>query len=438
MNSRRMRGVRRVLTSMLAVLMIAAYLPVAGQPAFAEDGDLVKLTPEQAERIGVDWFDGLSITKEDAGKLEINSDQNDILTDEFQLSEEGFDDEAGFTLQETSQVEVGSSDIMHIPAEEIESGGVEGAAIDVVLDTETGLAAVSGYTTNGETFSGLYVDDDWCYDADINGSSRFETTIDMKDHPVGVHTIYATLDGYDFDESKYIRYQYGVPTLIYSKQKPTIKYDYFYTAPKYFAYYYGGSSLDQDSGCGVYLDYKKKGGKWVTGYGECSTSSSLRNVPSKKLKPNTSYTVKTYFGKQDSYNGVDYFIKSKYSSSKTVKTGSSKKLSIKSVKAKNVKVKYSGFRITTYNAWGQMVSSYPVYYTSFKIELKLKKKPGTTGVCIGSAYKKGNKKTYTNSYTWSGTQKAYKGKKIKFEFVSYQHKTYKGYSPKVSKKIKIK
>ena len=67
--------------------------------------------------------------------------------------------------------------------------------------------------------------------------------------------------------------------------------------------------------------------------------------------------------------------------------------------------------------------------------VKLKKKPGTAGIYIGTKRLRGNKKTYSTTFTQSGKLK---GKKLKVAVYSYQSKTYGGYSPVKRKTAKVR
>ena len=142
---------------------------------------------------------------------------------------------------------------------------------------------------------------------------------------------------------------------------------------------------------------------------------------------NYSYKNKTYFWSGKSRGKVSKTFK--------IKTGKAKKLKVKSIKISNAKVRSSSFTYILYiGSWG-----YPrtitYYYTTFDVTVKLKKKPGTKGICINKIMLKGNKKKYKTSMSVSGKVK---GHKIKFSLCSYQNATYKGYSKVVKKKAKVK
>ncbi len=462
----------RAAAAAVSLVMAMAYLPVADGGAFAKDKDAcedigmdtISLTAQQAATLDADLAgkcDSAVLSKADpkAGDFDMSalaasaagatgtdsaasaadtagvsaSGQRGAGTDPSAVSE----GEPGFAPMEA--VEQTPLDLMTIPVDKTayitgdqagETGDVT-STLDVQLDKSTGVAKIGG-RVNGDTFEGLYVDGEKV-DVDVAGRTLFGTAIDMKDYPVGMHTIYAVLKDHN-EPTSYVFNQYGVPTLVY--ESPSNKLDYFLTKQKLFAYSYGGEKYSHDPDCGVYLDYRQAGGNWVESYGACSTDPSVMSVPNKQLKPSTKYDVRTCFGKKGRYGGVSYFIKGAYSPVKSVKT-SGKALKIKSISTSKAKVKYAGWILTPYYN-GKAGKPVPIYYTSFDLTLKLKEKPAATGIYIGASKVKGNKKTYKVHKKYTGAKKDYIGKSMKIEFISYQSTVYQGYSPKVTKKVKIR
>ena len=303
------------------------------------------------------------------------------------------------------------------------------ASVTVSLDKKTGVATVKGNVT-GDAFNTLYVDSTSC-DVAIGGKKTFTAKVKMKNYSVGYHRIYATLINH---ESAKIYYKNAVPTYIYGK--PSIKLSDFTTGVKYFSFSNNNGSYSGDSTAKVYIDYKQKGGKWKNNLGPIDSYGSKKKG---KLKPNKWYYVRAHYGKKFKYKNKTYFWsgKSRGKVSKTfkIKTGKAKKLKVKSIKISNAKVRSSSFTYILYiGSWG-----YPrtitYYYTTFDVTVKLKKKPGTKGICINKIMLKGNKKKYKTSMSVSGKVK---GHKIKFSLCSYQNATYKGYSKVVKKKAKVK
>ena len=308
------------------------------------------------------------------------------------------------------------------------------ASLKVSLAKSTGIASVKG-TVTGDQFDSLYVDGS--YVSSFSGSK----SLNMKDYSVGLHSIYVTLKNHP---NIRVYYSKAVPTYIYSKTSN--KLSYFTVGHNYFIYSYGGSSYSKDYNCGIMLEYRKKGSKkWKTGYGPYSTGTSVKTT---KMKSAKKYQVRTYFAKAFTYGGKKYLIKGKDtgkpSKAVTFKTGG-KKLKIKSAKISKVKVTSKMvYRGRPGWIWDPYYGRYNYgikfgyekeTVTQFKITVKLKKKPNAKGIRIGNQVVKGNKKKYTKVFNLIGNQK---GKKLKFSFCSYQSNTYKGYSPYVYKKIKIK
>ena len=87
-----------------------------------------------------------------------------------------------------------------------------------------------------------------------------------------------------------------------------------------------------------------------------------------------------------------------------------------------------------YGKWVPYKESY-VWTTTYEVTVKLKKKPGTTGIYIGDKKVKGNKKTYTATFTDSGKLK---GKKITIGICTYNEAKLGAYGPTVKKKVKVK
>ena len=295
-----------------------------------------------------------------------------------------------------------------------------------------GIATVHGEAT-GDTFKYIYVDGGTAYESDydhvnVDGLTSFTKKIDMKKYSVGQHKISV----YMYDHEDEIFADKPVVTGIY--KKPSNKYNYYYSSYNYVKYQYG-TSYDYDYDVRLVLEYKVGSGKWKKAKGPFDTG---KIVKVKGLKAGKTYKFRTYFAKNVKYGGKTHLIsgKKKYlSKAIAIKTGG-KKLAVKSLKTSRVKQYSRTFTIHFYN-YGMYAYSrtYVVWYTEFKINLRLKRKPGAAGVYIGSVRLKGNKKKYSTTMTISGKMK---GKKAKFSLMSYQHTKYYGYSKKITKKIRIK
>lgn len=173
-----------------------------------------------------------------------------------------------------------------------------------------------------------------------------------------------------------------------------------------------------------------KKGKWTTaktvGYTACGSGNS---VTIKGLKPLTNYK----FRLQSYANGMT----GEASDVVTMKTGSSKKPVVKSIKV--VKRKKVTVRGWWRKHWiGGRVSRYewvpPYTYTRYKVKVTLKKKvPKVGGMWVAGNWVKGSKKSYT---VWVPNG-ARKGKKLTIRISTALGKGY-GNGPEVKKVIKVK
>ena len=157
-----------------------------------------------------------------------------------------------------------------------------------------------------------------------------------------------------------------------------------------------------------------------------------------KLAANRQYKIRVFYAKDAYYAGKNYPLIGPYSNIVTLKTGKSTKPSIKSVTVKATKVKkvkliqHAHWDIS--GKWIPYKESY-TYTTTYKVTVKLKKKPGTAGICIGTKKCKGNKTKYTATFTDTGKLK---GKKVKVQICTYNDASTGAYGPAVSKKVKMK
>ena len=327
---------KRLCAVFLSVAIAVAFVPVLGgqfsyadnEPGIAAEeaaGDVVpdaELTEEEVEAAGgvekaaAELFgEGEVITEEEAEEIVEAEELEEADLPEIEASNigqlKGSEEGEGEDINEEEEV-----------PEEVQF------TFDVSFNKSTGKAVVSGSIT-GDEFYELYLDD---YYVSYIGDTEFTKTIDMKDYDVGFHIIYATL--YNDDDS-IIYYTKAVPTYIYGK--PSNKLSYYYTGKKYFQYY-ANTSYSRDSSCNIYLDFKKKGGKWKKGYGPIEPYATKKKTG---LKPGTEYSIRTYYGKVVEFNGEKYFFSGKdtgkVSVVKKVKTAKGKKPPVKKIKISKVK-----------------------------------------------------------------------------------------------------
>ena len=349
---------------------------------------------------------------------------------------------------------------------------IDNSEIKVTVNSKD-IATVSAHiNVEGIYFTELCVDGWW--EKDVPGETDIEgLTIDMKDYPVGYHTVELFLGrdaketvNEDADENEdttegdeidglYI-YCDHVPTNII--KKPSLKLADFYTGCSYFTYSDNYNSYYYDSDCRVYFDYKRSGKKWSKGWGPVNSGKTVKRA---KLAAASKYWVHTYYAKKTYYtpptpldaqtNPKTETVVFKGPATKDIgfKTAY-KKTPVKSIKAKKIKQwckKYKVRRLSSkiywrngYAGWGWYrkvlgTKTYKYWYTKVKITVTMKKKPGVAGVLIGEKKVKGNKKTYSANFTLAGKKK---GKKIKVSVYSYMSTKYGGWSGKTLKKVKVR
>ena len=317
--------------------------------------------------------------------------------------------------------------------------------VTLTPDNSTGMLTVTGTVTD-DAFLALYVDDYDLYGPDQLSGTSINAVIDMSQFDVGAHMITVLT---------YAGQYCQLPALTLFYDAPVHKQKQYETYSKYLFYSADSTYYRSDYSSGLYLDIKRKGTKkWKT-YGPLSYESKVTG-----LKPNKTYQVRVYYGENVTVNGQNYFfngtVNGKYKTL-TIKTGK-KKLPIRSVRAKAVKV-----RKYTHKRYGPATGLYlgqETWYTyRIKVTVKMKKKPGVKGIYINGKKVKGNKKSYSKTFSrvsslmygvhkvrhykgkWWKQDDYYnipRGKKYTAAIYSYSHKTYKAYSPIQKKKTRLK
>jgi hypothetical protein len=120
------------------------------------------------------------------------------------------------------------------------------------------------------------------------------------------------------------------------------------------------------------------------------------NKPGIKIQPNRTYKARAFYGKTVKYNGSAFNLKGPYSDEVTFKTGKNAAPAVKSITVKAVSQKKTKL-ITkahwdVYGKWSPYKESY-IWTTTYKVTVKLEKKPGAAGNMIGDKMVKGHKKT---------------------------------------------
>ena len=338
--------------------------------------------------------------------------------------------------------------------------GKNGVITSITKPNSKGIVTIKGIDIINPqyVYSGLWIaDEDPEYDPGVMfrrisslSCTSLDEEIDMKKYSVGYHSIGVSVYDVATDEEIIYDYVTKVPTFIYKKASNSI--NWYQTGKKYISAYYGGSNSysDIDEDVKVYMDYKKKGGKWSEKlYGP--TSSGTKKITG--LRPNTTYYVRMMYVKKFKYNGQSYqFLgrsKGKVSSAKKVMTAYKKpKLKKITIKGKNIVHKYKsqwGWRIRYIKSTGRIISRTPLYHTyryyyaKYKVNVYFKKKQNIAGVQVwtrdGTTQRNGNRKKYTVSYSVSGKRK---GKKLTVKVKCFRSKKYGGFSGWTKKKVKVR
>ncbi|MCR5791552.1 MAG: hypothetical protein K6G65_00135 [Lachnospiraceae bacterium] len=301
------------------------------------------------------------------------------------------------------------------------------SSIDISIDKK-GIATVTGTTTESAEFTELRVDD-FKVVCTLSGKS-FKKTFDTKKYDIGYHNLSARMSN-----GKEITYPKAFPTAIYDTA--SLKASYFTTEPKKMAFNtpnYNNHIYD------YYLQVKTQKDSWNNAalYGPFSPVVAKAIT---KLSPDTKYVCRAFYLKQVTYGGKKYYMVGPFSKEITVKTGPKAKPAVQSITASKAKIKkvwvkplYKGIVLVHKGYW--------IYKTTYKVTVKMKKKPGIAGMYIHAngdspsyRYVKGNKKSYTATFTITG--KAI-GKNTKVSLFTKGNKTYGACSPVYKKKIKIK
>lgn len=490
------RKTKRLIAWILTVVTAVAFMPMAGGVVFAADGDYTydeetvylsaKEIKAEQKKAEAKAEEKLGIVDDDGLELGVPMDGIDTKGAEAGAPAEAGGAKAGSAEFEAAEAEtaketkgVQQTDLKANPIQEgtikeadgtiIKSLGSQDDTgyIQATDPDEYGYVQVTGADLNsilpGYAYVAIGVGNelgdmdsiDWDNLIELSGWSHFSQTLDMKKYEVGYHSIWVFLsNGENYLYSEVPK----VPTLIYGKPSSN-KLKNYYTGIKYFTYQYQCSNYYK-AGPGEYLDvcmqYKKSGGSWNTTV--YPMQNSYTSYKKGGLKPNTAYNVRLMFGKEFEYGGETYLFAGAQTgyttSAKTIKTAY-KKPKVKSIKATNVRTKVYKYRYRTGTRYTWRVNrrtgqrwlirtqpvyrTYRYYYTKYKINVKFKKKQGVAGVCIRTihglyAWKKGDKKTYSQTFTVRGKKK---GKKVTVKVQSYRSKIYGGYSGKYKKKVRL-
>ena len=318
------------------------------------------------------------------------------------------------------------------------TGTVPSGYFNVDISQNGSTVTVSGSIKAPYSFYGMWVDTTLV--APVTGYSVSQK-INMNSFATGYHTVFlgvienggSTL--IDLIGKKYI----SSNTL---SDKPTYK-GKFEVYSKYFILYPYNMAM-ANTGGDLYIEISKNKGKTWERFGKMNANWIKlfieQNYKISGLKPNKTYKTRLRFGTYVTYSkdydgdGASYFFGGPVLNSTTIKTGMAKKPPIRSVTAQAVNVKYH--QIRHYGKYtGVYLYTERFYTCKIKVTVTMKKKPGTKGIFINGAWVKGNKKTYTKTFTPYPNyfSKHPRGTKYSVSVISGQNKSWGGYSPTWSK-----
>lgn len=460
--------IKRVLAVALSLAVGMTFIPLLGDSAFAEDNE-----PAVTE-----------VNEEDAAADAVSAPDTEVLTEESEeVAGEGGegvdadipDADANDTEENAAADAADTSDVRSIDVDSVLPKIASGAALKDVrtkadADLFTWSVSVSGKkaTVKGSIkpeykdvlmFGGLFMDGQEAGNkaADI-ASDSFSTTINMSNYTIGYHTLYAlfifTTNGSNVytalmnEDYANLAMDWRAKKKVASKIiiKPNYNGKFYYVYSKYFDYF--PFNFGKNLNGTLYMEYKLKGAKKWKRTGAMKANAiklyTSQGFKIKGLKANRTYYTRIRYGQYVTYSkdiggdGKSYFFGGPTRKTTTIKTGQPKKPAIKSIKVKAVKVKKH--KVRHYGYYTGVYLYTEKYYTyKVKVTIKLKKKPGASGLWVNGKFVKGNKKKYTVTLPGSSySKKKPKGKKYKLNISSYKSKSYGGLSPlyKTTKKIK--
>ena len=374
-------------------------------------------------------------------------------------------------VTDSNETKAGTKDVTNVPS------GAYTVTIKRVKNAFTIKGSIPAkYTADPYyyVFGRLYVDGKEV--KDFTGKTSIEKQkISLKQFGTGYHTAFLQLYNASTGELQRLIFKekrrYNGTTA-----KPTYKGRFEVYSKKFYFYPYNVAMANQSGP--LYMEYKRlKAKKWKRSGKMQANAIKLYDSQGfviKKLKANKKYKTRIRYGTYVKYakltpadfgktlaefqklfntkkkyigTGKTYFFGGPSLFTGTKKMGKAKKPRIKSIRVKAINIKFHKHRVKGHYYWTGYsyvwIDPYiEKYYTcKWKVTVRLKKKPGTRGLWINGAYKKGNKKKYTEVFVPAMnyfTKKPPKGQKVKVRIRSYQSKKYKGFSRLYVKTKKVR
>ena len=323
-----------------------------------------------------------------------------------------------------------------------QSTPVHSSYYNVNITQSGSVVSVQGTVSAPYAFYGLFVDTTRV--AEVTGYS-VNSSIDMNSFATGYHTVTLGLAYYPPQGNpsfvELIGRKYMVSNTIYERPDANGRFEVYSNYFNYYPYNVGY----QNSAGDLYLEYSADKGKtWKrSGY---MRSNLIQLLPTQGykiggLKAKKVYKTRIRYGTYVTYStsyegdGIQYFFGGPVLNTTTIKTGASVKPPIKSVTAKAVNVKYH--KIRHYGKYtGVYLYTEKFYTCKVRVTVVMKKKPGTKGLFINNRWLKGNRLSYTTTFTPYPNyySKHPRGRgRFSLSIMSGQNKSWGGYSPVWSK-----
>lgn len=330
------------------------------------------------------------------------------------------------------------------------------ASHTVDIEQNGSTVTVVGSIAAPHTFYGLFVDATLV--APVVGSS-VNQTIDVSGFSTGYHTVWlAVIVGTDTSSVVDIIFRQYIEV---NKITDTPTYAGALTVYNNSVVIYPYDMYLQNQAGDLYMEFSTDGVNWTrSGYMRANLIQlfTQQNYTIDGLSPNTTYQTRLRYGTYVNYSldgflgdDQDYFFGGPALGTATIRTGMAAAPAIKSVTIQSTKIKYHRVRHAGYyNYVGGSLFWHKAYtekfYTcKFKVTVKLKQAPGTNGIfitCAGQTkYVRGNKKTYTATFTPYPNYFAKKPKgryKYSVSVCSGMDANWGGYSPSWSGTKKLK
>ena len=294
-------------------------------------------------------------------------------------------------------------------------------------------------------FTALYVDLTAVYSL---SSTSVNLTVNMSAFSTGYHTVVLLVSSADGSNTPIdlIGRTYLVSNNIVAQPGYKGRFEVY---AKYFNFYPYNMLLQNQEG-DLYLEYKTpKAKKWSrTGYMRANMIKLYVDQVYRisGLKAKKTYKTRLRYGTYVTYptgvggDGQSHFFGGPALKSTTIKTGSASGPKVRSATARAVNVRYH--QVVHRGVYtGVYLYTEKFYTCKIQVTVNLKKKPGTKGIFLNGKWMKGNRTSYTKTFSpypnYYVNHPARGGYKYSVTVCSGQNRSWGGYSPNWSKNVRM-